>query len=471
VEESVVIVSKGSIEVKGDIKLTEKLDALPPKKKRMRIFLDKAEKLAGDSIFDKLDPYCIVKLGEFKRFQTPVMWNVGVNPQFEYQGVLTFSDEEELEIIVMDYDKFSADDLCGSCTVKVSDLQDGWYGKVELHRPKRTLGAGKDDEQMMEPAGKIFFGVRYDYEKISSLTKQARERSWPNQVLFNLGAQEAWGHEMIMLGSVFGKTLEGAANATPFSLELSNFRLIGGYQKGGANEKITLLKASKKRFVDFVRKSQREKQFLQSCRGSLLDKQTTIKGIIKLLIDRWDTEEAADTMRKGLTMTKVQEAVDPSRFRVAYRGAKAHITVRNALNLSGGGWFDKLDPYAIVRFRGNKAEFRTSVLQDAGSDPIWNCEGYLPYNGEVALEISVWDYDHYSSDDLVGTAVIQVEQFCNGYEGMVPLSLPGDKKKKKKTLKQSMITIGILWDAPQDPALRQTDPAMALTAGTNALMR
>ena len=75
---------------------------------------------------------------------------------------------------VMDYDKFSADDLCGSCTVKVSDLHlgynaccletipalcglyvvahgmrhDGWYGKVDLQRPKRTLGGGKDDEHM-----------------------------------------------------------------------------------------------------------------------------------------------------------------------------------------------------------------------------------------------------------------------------------------------------------------------------------
>ena len=85
------------------------------------------------------------------------------------------------------------------------------------------------------------------------------------------------------------------------------------------------------------------------------------------------------------------------------------------------------------------------MLQDAGGDPIWNCEGrprsskwlafsrfplrmrrflagYLPYNGEVALEISVWDYDHYNADDLVGTGVVQVEQFCNGFEGMIPLS-------------------------------------------------
>ena len=59
--------------------------------------------------------------------------------------------------------------------------------------------------------------VRYDYEKISALTKQAKQRVWPNQalsakqsecvllasqlifqVLFNLGGHEAWGHETIM---------------------------------------------------------------------------------------------------------------------------------------------------------------------------------------------------------------------------------------------------------------------------------
>lgn len=473
IEDSVIMVQKGSIEIRGDLALTEKLDALPPKKKRMRIFLDKAEKLAGDSIFDKLDPYCVVKLGEFKRFQTPVMWNVGVNPQFEYQGVLTYSDEEELEIIVMDYDKFSADDLCGSCTVKVSDLHDGWYGKVDLQRPKRTLGSGKDDEHMLELAGRLYFGVKYDYEKISALTKKPKERSWNHQVLFNLDSLEAWGHETIMLGSVFMKTLEGAANQTPFALELSNFRIFGGLQRGGANEKIVLLKASKKRFVDFIKKSQKEKQFLQSCRGSTLDKQQTIKGIIKSLIERWETEDQADNFRKGLFQSKIVEAVDPSRFRVAYRGAKAHITVRNALNLSGGGWFDKLDPYAIVRFRGNKQELRTSVLQDAGGDPIWNCEGHLVYGGEVALEISVWDYDHYSSDDLVGTGVVQVEQFCNGFEGMVPLSVSSDKKKQKKSLKQSMITIGILWDAPpQDPTTgKPLDPTQTLASGgTRALI-
>lgn len=56
------------------------------------------------------------------------------------------------------------------------------------------------------------------------------------------------------------------------------------------------------------------------------------------------------------------EQIDPTRFRNDYRGVKMRITVRNALNLTGGGWFDKLDPYAKIKFRGSsKGTFTTSV--------------------------------------------------------------------------------------------------------------
>lgn len=37
-------------------------------------------------------------------------------------------------------------------------------------------------------------------------------------------------------------------------------------------------------------------------------------------------------------------------------GLEVHITIRNAANLTAGGWFDKLDPYAIIRFRGSREE-------------------------------------------------------------------------------------------------------------------
>jgi len=445
-DDSVLVVQHGSLDVRADVTLVEKLDAIPPKKKRLRIRVERAEKLAGDSIFDKLDPYCIVKLGEFKRFQTTVQWNVGPNPQFDYDGVLVYSGEEDIEFAVMDRDKFSADDLCGTCTMRVDDLHDGWSGKIQLQRPKSSLGGATHDDAVMEPAGRLFISVKWDYEKANTLLKAPKERTWKDQVVFVLNKAEAWGHEQIMLGSIFLKTLEQAADQLPFELKIRNFRVVAASSRG-QKDKVAVLKTAKRRFLEFIKRSTREKQFLQACRQQALDKQTTLKKLARQLLEKWDSEQQAELMRAGLLDKKqVEESIEPSKFRVAYRGVKATIYIRNALNLPGEGWFDKLDPYAIVRFRGGKQEVKTAVLQDAGVDPVWDNQGTLIYNGEVALEVSVWDYDTYSADDLIATGVVQVEQFCNGFEGMVPLSAAG--KKNKKSLKQPMITIGILWDMP-----------------------
>jgi len=236
-EDNVFMVTQGSLNVQCDVTLTEQLDALPPRKVRIKIHLDKAEKLAGSSIFDKLDAYCLVKMGEHKRFQSPVQWNVGVNPIFDYSGVLTYNQEEDITFMVMDHDKFSADDLCGSCTLKVSDLYDGWKGKVELQRPKRSLGMWKEDELAMESAGKLFFSVSWDYEKVSSLMRTPKEKTWHQQVVFTLKKNDGWGFEQVMLGSIFKRTLEQAASTLPFLLNLDNFELVGGQMKGD-NDKI-----------------------------------------------------------------------------------------------------------------------------------------------------------------------------------------------------------------------------------------
>lgn len=377
-----------------------------------------------------------------------MLWNVGPNPKFDYNGVLTYAKEEFLDFTVNDYDQFSADDLCGNGQIAISELYDGWRGHVQLTRPKR--GMFQSDQTLEEPAGRLYFSVRWDYEKVSALTRTAKVRQWPDQVLFTLEESDSWGHEQIMMGGMFKKTLEGCTSSMKYNLAIDNMKIVGSSSKGGSGT-VTCWKASRRRFIEFVKHCGREKQFTQACRVSTLEKQVQLKEMMTRLVKKWEQEEEAAFLRSGKAGRNEEEAevMDPSRFRVAYRGVKGHISVRNALNLQGGGWFDKLDPYAVVKFKGAKAEFRTSVLQDAGADPTWDCEGALVYQGETAIEIQVWDYDKYSADDLVATGIIQVEQFCTGFEGMVPLSLPGEKKKK--SLKQSMIVIGIQWDQPRDP--------------------
>jgi hypothetical protein len=448
-EDGVIAVTQGEIEVRGDVTLTERIDAIPPKKVRLRMYIEGCKDLAGDSIFDKLDPYVVVKLGNFKRLQTPVIWNAGPNPIFEYSGVLTYNNEESIDFVVMDHDTIGADDLCGHGSLDVRDIGEGWSGKVPLTRPKR--GIFKSEEATMEePAGKLLISFQWDYEKVSQLLRPTKKKSWDDQVLWTLKSNECWGHEQMAIGgALFKKTLESATNKMKYDITIHNFRLVGSERSGAESSVSSCLKLSRRRFTDFLHRCGREKQFLQACRISALEKQTHIKALAARLTRRWEDQEQAELMRTGIIEDEKQEEVlmEPSHFRVAYRGCKVLITVRNALNLRGGGWFDRLDPYAIVRFRGQNSEFRTSVLQDAGADPIWNCQGFLPYNGETTLEIAVWDYDKYTADDLLAIGSIQVEQFCNGFEGMIPLNPPQSQKsgKKKQIANQSMITIGVQW--------------------------
>merc|ERR1719401_3169615 len=156
----------------------------------------------------------------------------------------------------------------------------------------------------------------------------------------------------MMLGPSFKRTLEQASSNMKYSLTLDNFRVIGDNPRDG---KVTCWKVSRARFEEFIRHCGREKQFMQACRVSSLDKQNHLKENLERIIKKWEAEEQSNLMRQGVfdfEKANRVEAIDPSRFRVAYRGVRAYISIRNALNLAGGGWFDKLDPYAVVRFQG-----------------------------------------------------------------------------------------------------------------------
>lgn len=462
-DETILMVAHGGIEIVGDLTLTEKLEKIPPKKVRIKVHVERATNLAGDSIFDKLDPYCICKIGEFKRFQTPVLWNAGPNPKFDYNGVLQYKDEPMMEFTVMDHDTIGADDLCGTGQLDLTKVKDGEYKRISLKAPKQNLFGGDDAEE--EDAGFLFVRINWVTEKANALTKQAKQKTERNQVLFTIHQNEVWGHEQIMLKHWFRKTLENAASHADYSLSLGEFHVRGAEQRG-SQEDVTCWKISQKRFLDFVKHCGKEKQFIQGCKVSALEKQTEVRHLLNRVISKWEQEMMQKKLRSPDFMKEEddEDVVDPSIFRNAYNGCKCYISVRNALNLSGGSFFDKLDPYAEVQFDGAKQRFRTSVLQDAGSDPIWNCEGTLIYNGATEMKIEVYDYDKYSKPDLLAHAKIQVEEFCRGFEGMVRLNMP--KNKKKKSLKQMMIVIGIQWDAaPEQNALNSS---MSSTAKSKA---
>merc|ERR1719253_1314185 len=125
----------------------------------------------------------------------------------------------------------------------------------------------------------------------------------------------------------------------------------------------------------------------------MLRKQNVLKQKIRALIQK--AEEKAEMVRILADQVQMPQEVvlDPQEFRRTYAGQRCHVMVRNAVSLSGGSFFDKLDPYAVLRFKGSRQEMRTSVLQDAGSDPMWNCEGHLLYSGETHLMVAVYDYE------------------------------------------------------------------------------
>lgn len=435
---SFLVVTAGSLQIRADLTLKERLDFVPPRRVRLKVNVVKAENLQGDSIFDKLDPFCLVKLGSFKRFQTPTVNNAGKNVKWNHLGILKYDNEDTLEFSVYDYDKYSSDDLCGHGTLKTKDILDGWEGVVKLSAPSKAL-FGKGVEV---PGGNLHVEISWDLEYPDHSTTILKERKFEDFVLYELSPQECWGQENLMLGEDdFRNVLQKAADGLKYQLIIGPFRVLGNPK---ILEETQVLKVTRKRFLQFLKYCARVKQMEVATRQSAVDKQRHMKDICFKLIKKWEREQSVAKLQGVVDDRDKPTQLDPSRFRVAYKGAKMFIVVRNALNLVGGGWFDKLDPYCEIQWRGSNSTLRTPVLQDAGGEPIWNYEGHVIYDGQGVLEITIWDYDKGSNDDLVGTGYLSLEDVCNGYEGMINLAPP--KETKRKQMKQMSVVIGITWE-------------------------
>ncbi|KAG2601833.1 hypothetical protein PVAP13_5KG621600 [Panicum virgatum] len=84
----------------------------------------------------------------------------------------------------------------------------------------------------------------------------------------------------------------------------------------------------------------------------------------------------------------------------------------DARGLSGTDFLaGKIDPYVIVQYRSQ--ECKSSVARDQGRNPCWNEVFKFQINSSASsaqhkLILRIMDHDHFSSDDFLGEATIDV---------------------------------------------------------------
>ena len=88
------------------------------------------------------------------------------------------------------------------------------------------------------------------------------------------------------------------------------------------------------------------------------------------------------------------------------------VTLLEGKNLKKMDTFGKNDPYVIVTVNGETRQ--SSTVESGGSKPVWGPDGngeMLVFEVETALsvEVACYDEDQGSADDLIGTAIIELD--------------------------------------------------------------
>merc|ERR1711924_95090 len=202
--------------------------------------------------------------------------------------------------------------------------------------------------------------------------------------------RQCWGHEAIFLGEEFFDTLERAAHGSAWMMQVSNLTLEAS-PTGGA---FHVMRFPKKEVVDFLKKWGQTNNMIQQCRILTVQHQLHMKNVMYEVVEKWTTEESKKQVLMETNNVGARDITkDIGLFRSAFRGAQLKITFNSGINLEGGSWLDKLDPYASARLigAGSAQKCRTPALQDAGANPVWEHTGTLTYGGEDILEFQVFD--------------------------------------------------------------------------------
>lgn len=147
-------------------------------------------------------------------------------------------------------------------------------------------------------------------------------------------------------------------------------------------------------------------------------------------------DEAMGSSLIPLSGVYANREIAPANYKVQLRSGRAHGEVELGLKffpkvyhgslelhlvqghgLSSADVFDKSDPYAIITC--NKQTVKSKVMENAGSDPVWDQTFAFEINSEVTdAVIMIFDLDTYTADDPLGTAKIPLQTVFVG--GCVP---------------------------------------------------
>jgi len=117
---------------------------------------------------------------------------------------------------------------------------------------------------------------------------------------------------------------------------------------------------------------------------------------------------------------------------------KAKITIVSASKLPNADLFDVSDPYVIVKDTQSKRELCKTPVVHNDLNPKWSFEAVVEIPKGADLLFSVFDSDTWSSDDLLGEALMP----CKDFSGVASL-VPG-KKGQKMTAAEPKLTLKIV---------------------------
>ena len=76
--------------------------------------------------------------------------------------------------------------------------------------------------------------------------------------------------------------------------------------------------------------------------------------------------------------------------------------------LADGDFFDRMDPYVVVRCGASTA--RTMTRHSGGRNPTWNETLSVIGSPMDTIVFEIWDKDTFTPDDLVATGMVPVQQ-------------------------------------------------------------